>query len=241
MPQPIRVTSPTGAFVEAKGYTEARPDLPNAPNRATLDRLPTRTWDTMGFKTSYGYDAKGNVTSVKAHLSEVDDTQVDEARVERNADGTVWKAFSPARPTTDPTIYGYTGHQLTSVDPPGANLGSTTATYDGFGRLGTSTSGRGMTTTFTYDLLDRVKIEAHSDPTIPTITYDHDPAGNEGAKGPPARSRIWRSRRKGPVIASAGRGRGRRSSQRRPRHWDGRTAAAIAGSGAHSWPSEAAG
>ena len=171
VPNLTKVTGPTGAYSESDGFGQARPDLPSAPNRATLDRRPTLTRDTMGFEASYTYDAKGNVATVA-------NVETGTGTVERNADGTVWKAYSPARPTTDPTVYGYTNHQLTSVDPPGTDLGSTSATYDGFGRLATSTSGRPMTTTFTYDALDRVKTESHSDTTIATITYNYDAAGN---------------------------------------------------------------
>lgn len=132
----------------------------------------------MGFETRYGYDAKGNVEQVTSCLYYPGGVCAgNKATMEYNPDGTVSKAYSPAWPTSDPTVYAYTNHQLTSVDPPGADLGSTSATYDGFGRLRTSTSGRGMTTTFTYDLLDRVKVEAHSDAS-PSITYDYDAAGN---------------------------------------------------------------
>lgn len=128
---------------------------------------------------SYGYDAKGRAATATDCLSYPGGVCTgNTSTVEYNADGTVAKAYSPAWPTSNPTLYGYTNHQLTSVGPPGTDLGSTSATYDGFGRLRTSTSGQNMTTTFTYDLLDRVKVAAHSDPTIPTITYDYDPAGN---------------------------------------------------------------
>ena len=132
-----------------------------------------------GSMSGNSYDAKGRVATATDCLSYPGGVCTgNTSTVEYNADGTVAKAYSPAWPTSNPTLYGYTNHQLTSVDPPGTDLGSTSATYDGFGRLRTSTSGQNMTTTFTYDLLDRVKIEAHSDPTIPTITYDYDPAGN---------------------------------------------------------------
>ncbi len=171
------ILSPTGASVTMGGHGTV-PKPPGATNGATLDRLPTWTKDTMGFETRYGYDPKGNVEQVTSCLSYPGGVCTgNEANIEYNPDGTVAKAYSPAWPTSNPTLYGYTNKQLTSVDPPGADLGSTTATYDGFGRLRTSTSGRGMTTTFTYDLADRVKVEAHSDAS-PSITYNYDAAGN---------------------------------------------------------------
>jgi RHS repeat-associated protein len=134
-------------------------------------RLPKSTTDTLGNATSYEYDPKGNLGKVIAPDER-------EATVERNADGTVWKAFSPASPTSNPTVYGYTNGQLTSVTPPtGNSLTPTTATYDGFGRLKTATSGMGVTTTYTYDKLDRVRTETHSD-SSPTITYEYFAGGN---------------------------------------------------------------
>ena len=153
------VTSPTGAFTETGGY-----------GAGVTARLPGWTKDTLGAQTSYGYDAKGNLQSVT-------DPMNGQATITPNPDGTVWKSASPAQPT-NPTVYGYTNHQLTSVTPPTGNtLAATSSTYDGFGRLRTSTSGMGMTTTFSYDKLDRIKTEAHSDAT-PTISYFYDPAGN---------------------------------------------------------------
>jgi RHS repeat-associated protein len=159
LPDLLKVSSPTGAFTEAGGY-----------GSGVTARQPGWTTDTMGFQTAYAYDPKGNLASVTDALSRT-------ARVERNADGTVARAYSPKYPDSNPTVYGYTNHQLTSVDPPGTDLGSTAATYDGFGRLRTSTSGEGVTTTFEYDLLDRVKNQSHSDAT-PTISYTYDGAGN---------------------------------------------------------------
>ena len=142
---------------------------------AGFPRLPKSTTDSLGNQTSFEYDPKGNLEKVTAPV-------VGPASVERNADGTVWKAFSPASPTSNPTVYGYTNGQLTSVTPPtGNSLTPTTATYDGFGRLKTSVSGEGVTATFGYDRLDRVRTESHSDGT-PAISYDYDGAGNLTAR-----------------------------------------------------------
>lgn len=154
-----KVTSPAGAVTESGGY-----------GTGATARLPGWTKDTMGAQTSYGYDPKGNLRSVTDPLKGA-------ATITHNGDGTVSTSASPAHPT-NPTVYGYTNHQLTSVTPPAGNsLAANSYTYDGFGRLRTSKSGRGMTTTLTYDSLDRVKSEAHSDGS-PTISYFYDAAGN---------------------------------------------------------------
>ncbi len=154
-----KVTSSAGAVTESGGY-----------GTGATARLPGWTKDTMGAQTSYGYDPKGNLRSVTDPLNGA-------ATITRNADGTVSTSASPAHPN-NPTAYGYTNRQLTSVTPPtGNSLAATSSTYDGFGRLRTSTSGRGMTTTITYDSLDRVKTQSHSDGS-PNISYVYDAAGN---------------------------------------------------------------
>ena len=133
-------------------------------------RLRVSSTDTMGAQSTFGYDPKGNLTSVTDPMGGV-------MNITRNADGTVATSASPANPT-NPTRYAYTNHLPTSVTPPtGNSLGSSSAGYDGSGRLRTSTSAKPMTTTFTYDALDRVKTESHSDGSA-TISYVYDANGN---------------------------------------------------------------
>lgn len=153
-----KVTGATNAYAETGGH-----------GTGAAARLPSWAKDSMGAQTSYGYDANGNLTSVTDPLSGVSSTP-------RNTDGTVASSAMPAQPT-NPTTYSYTDHQLTSVTPPtGNSLGGSSSTYDGFGRLWTSTPPAGMTTTLGYDRLDRVLTESHSD-SSPTITYVYGPGG----------------------------------------------------------------
>ena len=153
-----RLTGATGAFGETGGY-----------GSGVTARLPSWTKDTMGNQTLYGYNANGNLTSATDPLMGV-------SSVTRNTDGTVASSAMPAQPT-NPTTYGYTDHQVTSVTPPtGNSLGASSSTYDGFGRLWTSTSPAGMTTTLGYNRLDRVLTQSHSD-SSPTITYVYGAAG----------------------------------------------------------------
>ena len=159
------VKSPTGAFTKAGGF-----------GSGVTAHLPGWTRDTMGFQTDYTYDPKGNLKTAA-------NAATGTAKVERNPDGTVWKSFTPKWPDSNPTLFEYLNHQLTSVDPPGDDLGKTKLTYDAFGRVKTSTSGQTtasgqeVVTTFTYDGLGRVKTETHSDST-PPISYIYDAAGN---------------------------------------------------------------
>ncbi len=166
-----KTTAATGAFASTV-YN---------PGTGILSRLPQTTTDTMGAVTSYGYDPKGNLTSVTAPIHD-DQSGLGTTVMTYNPDGTLAARWmpqnSPGQVLANATRYGYTNHQLTSVTPPtGNSLGATSATYDGNGRLKTSTSAKPMTTTFTYDALDRVRTEAHSDGS-PTITYNYDVNGN---------------------------------------------------------------
>lgn len=149
----------TGATSELGGY-----------GTGVTARLPAWSEDGLDNRTSYGYDAKGNLNTVTAPVT-------GSSALTHNPDGTVATSTTPANPA-NPTLYGYTDHQGTSVTPPtGSSLVATSATYDGFGRPRTSVSGEGVTTTFGYDKLDRIKTQSHSDAT-PTITSSYDDAGN---------------------------------------------------------------
>ena len=114
------------------------------------------------------------------------------------ADGTVTDSVTPENLTASPqdvtktTRYGYTHKLLTSVDHPDeGGLGTDTMTYDGAGRLRTSTSGEGMRTTRTYDQMDRVTNIVFTDTvapieTIPSISFVFDNAGNMISRSDPA-------------------------------------------------------
>ncbi|MGH9222658.1 MAG: RHS repeat-associated core domain-containing protein [Acidimicrobiales bacterium] len=155
------VTSGSQASVSAVYYDSG----------ARARRLKEST-NTLGNTTSFLYDDEGNLTHVT-------DPMLGVAKATPMANGLVGQAFTPANPTK-PTTYGYnpTSHQLTSVTPPtGNSLLATGASYDGFGRLKEFTSGEGVTTTFEYDLLDRLLQQTHDDGQTPAISHAYHPAG----------------------------------------------------------------
>ena len=65
--------------------------------------------------------------------------------------------------------------ELTRIDAPGPN-GDRSFTYDAVSRVRTMTNGKGETSTFTYDDLDRLDRVDFADGTY--IDYDYDPNGN---------------------------------------------------------------
>ncbi|HEX8509310.1 MAG TPA: RHS repeat-associated core domain-containing protein, partial [Propionibacteriaceae bacterium] len=103
-------------------------------------------------------------------------TAAAQAKVTRNTDGTVATATSPGNGTNS-TSYGYTNKQQTSTTPvTGSSLGARAITYNEFGLVRTSSNGRGITTTYTYDALDRVTSAAFTGGMY--VTYGYDTAGN---------------------------------------------------------------
>jgi YD repeat-containing protein len=169
-----RQQAPTGAQVKATYNTAG----------AGLAYLPDTVTDSMGNASAIKYNGAGNLASNADALASM-------ATIKSNADGTVDLSTDPMNVTNaDPALqdrakatqYAYNGtHQLTSITPPTVtpnSLGVRSFTYDGFGRLKTVLSARGVTTTYGYDALDRLRSETHSDPTIPTISYDYDANGN---------------------------------------------------------------
>jgi RHS repeat-associated protein len=153
--------APMGADTSA-GYTNTG---------AVSKFLPSSTTNDQGNTSTYTFDGAGNQLSTS-------DATTAQAKVTYNADGTVATSTDPGNGTNSTTYsYNTTTHQLTGVTPPtGTTLGARSFTYDPFGRLGTSTSGRGITTTYGYDSLDRVTSVTYSDST-PSVTYGYDAAG----------------------------------------------------------------
>nr|WP_244634604.1 RHS repeat-associated core domain-containing protein [Frigoribacterium sp. CFBP 8754] len=100
------------------------------------------------------------------------------AKLEYNADGTIKTATAPGN-EGNPTRYAYDANkQLSTITPPtGTSLGVKDFTYDAYGRQKTQTDGRGNTTTFTYDLADRLLQTVFSDGT-PRVTNRYDTNGN---------------------------------------------------------------
>ncbi|HET7327156.1 MAG TPA: RHS repeat-associated core domain-containing protein, partial [Nocardioidaceae bacterium] len=154
------ITSPTGASVSA-AYANTGP----------AQFLPSSSTDAQGNQTSFGYDGVGNQTSA------TNSTTTAAAEVTYHPDGVVATSTAPGGGTTSYTRDPAT-HQITAITPPAdSSLGTKTLAWDEFGRLASVTDGRGITTSYTYDLLDRVIEIGYSD-TTPSVTYTYDTAGN---------------------------------------------------------------
>lgn len=155
--------SPTGAAVQLAYNNTA----------AATKYQPSGSTDPAGNTSTYTYNGAGN------QLTSADATAA-KATVTYNTDGTVASATAPGNGTTA-TTYGYnTDHQLTSITPvAGSSLGARAVTYDLFGRTRTTTNGRGVTTTYAYDSLDRVTSVTTSGGTVATtkVTFTYDSAG----------------------------------------------------------------
>ena len=154
--------------------------------------LPSSSTDSGGSSTNFAYDTAGNSTS---SASSGGSGPAATAAVTRNTDGTVKDSTDPnnaANGSTpaNPTTYAYDNvGQLTGVTPPATgntnNLGHRSFTYDAFGRQATSTSGTGVTTTYSYDAANRLL--GQSTPGAPscpspgsatTVCYTYDADGN---------------------------------------------------------------
>jgi YD repeat-containing protein len=160
-----------------------------------LQRYRVKTYtDTQGADESYGYDANGNLASVKD-----DETSPrNRATLEYTADGTLdfavdGEAGFDANGDPDPTTAGsphltdfayfngsdgsFAGN-LKTIKPPltsgaGTALGDTSFTYDtNLSRVRTVTDGKGQVRTISYDELDRVTRIDVSDGSRMTFAYD---------------------------------------------------------------------
>ena len=134
--------------------------------------LPSSSSDDAGNALQLSYDSNGNQTGSQQG------TSGPTAQVTFNADGTAATSASPGAATGVLTRYAYdTDHDLQTITPPAnSSLGQRSYTWDPFARLATATDGNGATTTYSYDMLDRITAVAYSDGT-PTVSYTYNSQG----------------------------------------------------------------
>ncbi len=181
---PSSTTGPLGA-ASSTAYANTSP---------STQYLPTSTTNSDGVKNSFSYDGPGNQSATSGGPS----TSPDESYVHHNANGTSDFTTEPGnkgkgssapanctRPAADGggvdncthSTYDALGNLVSTVPPDGNSLRAEARTYDGFGRLHTATTGRALTTTYSYDNLDRVTALSYSDPKTPALVYGY---GSDG-------------------------------------------------------------
>ena len=129
----------------------------------------TQSKDPQGNTLTYSYDGPGNkrTTSSAAYPAAPLET------LEHNADGTVNYRLDGKGVKT---AFSYdTKGNLIKVDNP-APLGDIMISPDALSRMGSQTDGKGQTTTYTYDDIDRIDVVTYADRT--TVDYDYDQDGN---------------------------------------------------------------
>ncbi len=160
--------------------------------------LADKSDDSMDHWTKFTYGPNVNT------LTATDPVTGAMAITLHNPDGTVALSADPNNTTqTDPlhpetqppaksTTFAYfPTHQLSTVTPPtGNSLATQSFTYDGVGRLKTARSGNGVTTTYTYDALDRVSGETFSDATH-AVTLGYDTLGNPSTRSDASGQTSW--------------------------------------------------
>lgn len=126
----------------------------------------------------FGYDANGNMTSVRDNADPALANM--QASLTYNPDGTIATAKDGENRQTG---YGYftatdggSRRGLLKQITPAGPLNPTTLDYDTLGRVTSATDGNGKTTTYTYDKLDRVKTIVFDDDSV--IAYGYDADGN---------------------------------------------------------------
>ncbi|MBO1751317.1 RHS repeat protein [Actinotalea sp. BY-33] len=138
--------------------------------------LATSSTDDAGNQSLYTFNGAGNQLSTA-------DAMGAQADLTYNPDGTVATATAPGN-GTNATAYSYAEGRLTQVTPvSGSSLGVREATYDGFGRMATISNGAGVTTTYTYDALDRTTGMDYSTTTAsPDVAFTYDTAGRTATR-----------------------------------------------------------
>jgi RHS repeat-associated protein len=133
----------------------------------------TSATDAQNNSVSYGYDNFGNLAST----SSGDAASPVTTSATYNPNGTV-KTVTDAKNKVTSYSYDSNGNLLT-VTPP-APLGPTTYTYDLLSRVKTVTDGKNQKITYAYDKLDRVTSETGHDNT--QVVYNYNPVGKKTAR-----------------------------------------------------------
>jgi RHS repeat-associated protein len=174
-------TNPTNNLTEIKGPSGETTTFgykpPNA-NNLTDTYQPQNQVTPDGKAQFFGYDAQGNLTSVKDTSTTAPNQQ---STMTRNGDGTIATAKDGENRQT---TYGYytaadggSRKGLLKTFTPPAPRAATTLNYDTLGRVTSATNGNSKTTTYTYDKLDRVKTITFDGGSVMSFTYDKD--GNQ--------------------------------------------------------------
>lgn len=125
---------------------------------------PTAVSTPQGGTHTFAYNSTGDLTTTT-------DPAAKQQTFTYNYDGTLATSTDQRQNTT---AYGYTSGNLTSVDPPGTAIGTSTFTYDTLSRLMTARDGNGQTSTLSYDNLDRTTRVSYSDGSFVAYAYDRD-------------------------------------------------------------------
>ncbi|HEX7661183.1 MAG TPA: LamG-like jellyroll fold domain-containing protein, partial [Pseudonocardiaceae bacterium] len=188
----LSVTDPTGAQTQATYDYLGRPLT-----STTLERYPSAITSTTtnsyaastsnpggaflasattqdGATTSYGYDGLGETTAVTdgaGNTTRYSYNFLGDKATTTLPDGTSTAISYDAR--ENPTL-------TQQMDTDGTVLAQTSATYDGTGRMLSSTDARGSTSTFTYDATGVVTQEVQPVSATSSITtsFGYDAAGN---------------------------------------------------------------
>lgn len=136
-------------------------------NDSTHPHSVTDVTDPQGNTMSYSYDSAGNRTGSES--SQYPGQKIDES--EYNSDGTVrWREDGKGVRTS----YSYDAKgNLTGVDNPDP-LGDITIVPDALSRMAEHTDGKGQTTRYAYDDLDRIDRITFEGGGVVDYTYDAD-------------------------------------------------------------------
>jgi RHS repeat-associated protein len=148
--------------------------------------LPSQVSDPQGGQTRYGYDSAGNQTTASTYNADGSPTSTSNTSTNHyqgDADGVstiscgarTGQLCSSVNARGNATTYNYDANgDVTMISPP-APLGHTTYSYDSLSRVTSSTDGKGVTTTQSYDADDRLT----STTTAGAVTsYGYDQSGN---------------------------------------------------------------
>ncbi len=134
----------------------------------------TLTTDALNHKTAHTYDALGRL---KTTLQDVDGVAA-QTQFQYDALDQLTQVLDPSGLPTTYTYNGF-GEVLTLQSQ---DTGLTTSTYDEAGNLKTRTDARGITETYSYDLLNRVTGVSYPDSSR-NVVFEYDLASAECAYG----------------------------------------------------------
>ncbi len=167
-PSPSNTNTGTASWVDSTDENgNHHQQVSNALGQLIASIEPDPQTGLLALETDYSYDTNGNLTTV----TQYGNTSTDTTRTRSFTYDSLSRLLTSTNPETGTICYGQWSN------------GNCINGYDANGNLLYKTDARGITTSYSYDALNRLLTKSSSDGTTPSTCYAYDTATANGSAG----------------------------------------------------------